>query len=250
MKSFGGKILKFILILLYPVIVVLLIAVSVVLFLRMRDVDNALDKYNEIYSTYDIQGTPKQNISNAMEDAREIVGELFMGLEESSREIESLRNQVESEQKDGFGEIRGRILAFVSQGESLNRYQRVCAEVTENANKQYCVSVSAIEASYNLVVPEGEYYVFAQLQDDPTSTEKAYYTEFVRCSKEGSGRCEESLSDTKILVTVDSGGIVQGIDPMDWPTIDDLTIPTDNVEEPEDSVEEEQAEESAPEEGQ
>lgn len=216
MKSFGGKVLKLLLLLLYPVVVVLLVAAGIVLFLRTRDINNALEKYNEIYSEYDIQGTPKQNISNAMEDTKSIVGELFESLDESSREIEDLKDKVESKQKDGYGEIKGSILAFVSQGESFNRYQRVCAETKENESKQYCVSVSAIGKTYTLVVPQGEYYVFAQLQDDTTNTAKAYYTDFVKCNQDGNANCEENLSDTKVLVTVESGGVIEGIDPIDW----------------------------------
>ena len=220
MKRILAKILKLILILLYPVIVVLLVVVSGILFLRMRNINDALEKYRKVDAEYSyVVARPfgaDVSISNAMDHIASIIENLSNSLEESSTEIGELKDKIESEQKDGFGEIRGSILAFVSQGQSFNRYQRVCAETKANKNKQHCVSVSAIGKKYILVVPEGEYYVFAQLQDSPENLNKAYYTEFVTCNQSEEPSCDENLSEKKILVKVESGETITGIDPIDW----------------------------------
>lgn len=217
MKKLLLKLFKFILILLYPVIVVLLIAVSVLLFVKTREMNSALETYESIYAENGIQGDNKNNVKTAMEDVKGIVSELFNEIAAKESEIEDLEDKVESEQKDGYGEIKGSILAFVSQGAEFNRYQRVCAETKDNVNKQYCVSVSAIGKTFSLVVPEGEYHVFAQLQDDSTNTAKAYYTQYVECNQLGAeDNCAESLRKSNVLVTVESGGSVDEVDPIDW----------------------------------
>lgn len=217
MKGFFGKFFKYLLLILYPVVVAVLIAVSVLLFMKTRDVNTALTNYNEIFSREEINGSPRENIANASEDLKDIVDELFVTIDQKNSEIEELKNKVESEQKDGFGEISGSILPFVSQGQDFNRYQRVCAELKDNENKQYCVSVSAIGKTYTLVVPEGEYYVFAQLQDDPSNTSKAYYTEYIKCAQDSDvDSCDGNLSANKALVVVESGGSVENVEPIDW----------------------------------
>ena len=187
------------------------------LFVKTRDINSALNTYQDIYQENGIGGERKQNVKSAMSDVKSIVKGLYDEIDAKDNQISDLEDKVESEQKDGFGEIKGSILAFVSEGSEFNRYQRVCAETKDNANKQYCVSVSAIGKTYTLVVPEGEYYVFAQLQDDKANTAKAYFTEFVQCNQAGAeDNCSEGLRKNKVLVPVASGGSVSNIDPIDW----------------------------------
>ncbi|MCA9381094.1 hypothetical protein KC678_02420 [Candidatus Dojkabacteria bacterium] len=229
MKKLALKLFKFILILLYPVIVVLLITVSILLFVKTRDINSALNTYQDIYQENDIQGDREQNVKSAMSDLKDIVNGQFEVINSKDSEISDLEDKVESEQKDGYGEVKGSILAFVTEGSSINSYQRVCAESKENTNKQYCVSASAIGKTYTLVVPEGEYYVFAQLQGDSVNTARAYYTEYVQCNQAGAeDNCSEGLRNNKVLVSVASGGSVSDIDPIDW-EIEGLNIQEQEV---------------------
>jgi hypothetical protein len=219
MKRLFRSFLKFVIILLYPVVVVLLIAVSVVLFLRMRDIDSAMNTYDDIYEDFDIKGSRQGSISNAMDDMYEIVDDLYGEIESREETIADLNTNIENEKKNGYGEIQGSILAFVTEGRSLGSYQRVCAETVENPDKQYCVSVSAIQKQYSLVVPEGQYYVSAQLQSADQSASKAYYTEFVQCiGDETQSNCNANLSNNNVLVEVTSSETVQNVDPIDWQT--------------------------------
>ena len=98
----------------------------------------------------------------------------------------------------------------------------ICAENTATGQKhctdrhlkgkKYTYSVG-----YRLTVPPGDYVVYAYLPNPARhgatwpSNHRAYYTEFVKC-----GMTENWPSHKKIVVRVQPGQTVTGIDPQDW----------------------------------
>ena len=96
--------------------------------------------------------------------------------------------------------------------------QQVCAESMQT-KKTICVDVEMAEnqPDFSLVVPPGDYYVFAQLRQpvgDFTSRYRAYFNEFVRCGIQVD--CNEALHQQYIPVHVESGSTVTEIQPHDW----------------------------------
>lgn len=95
--------------------------------------------------------------------------------------------------------------------------QTVCAEHTET-KKLVCTNLTTQvneKLGYRLTLPPGEYEVYAFLTaEGPTpgpTVHKAYYSEFVTCGLKAS--CP---SHAPIVVKVESGKTVSGVDPQDW----------------------------------
>ena len=212
---------KALFIILYPVLIVVLIVLLVTLIQQVNINKEAYAEYEKLYVEFDLQVGKKSDAKEGIVQIGEFTQALKEAFEQSKGKITELEEQIETEQKDGYGEIKGSILPFVTSGAGFNQYQRVCAESMTNKNVQYCVSVSAIQKDYVLVVPEGEYNVFATIQSDVVDSGRAYYTKFVECTKGAEGeKCAESLSGEKMLIKVESGGIVENIDPADWSGIE------------------------------
>ncbi|GAB4285574.1 MAG: hypothetical protein Kow0081_3450 [Candidatus Dojkabacteria bacterium] len=225
MKKYFRPFLKYLLVFLYPVIVIGAVVLGVMLFMRENDIRRAMNAYENIYDLEQITGEPKDGIINAMKDAERLVKEAYQLIDQKNKEISDLNDKIQKEKKVGYGEITGSVAQLVfSTGNDFNQYQRVCAQTVSNPDKQYCVSVAAVQREYSLVVPEGEYYIFAQLQDGSLPTAKAYYTEFVLCSrgavKQESECNPKDQSKNNIVVTVTNGQVVENIDPIDWNNID------------------------------
>lgn len=217
MRTFG----KALFIILYPILVVVLIVLLVALIQQVNINKEAYAEYEELYTEFELQAGKKADAQQGIAQIGEYTKALKDAFDQSKDRIAELEDQVETEQKDGYGEVKGSILPFVTAGAGFNQYQRVCAESVANTNIQYCVSVSAIQKDYILVVPEGEYNIFATIQSDIVDSGRAYYTKFVECTKGAEGeKCSESLSQEKIKITVESGGVVENIDPADWSGID------------------------------
>lgn len=90
----------------------------------------------------------------------------------------------------------------------------VCAQDIDNS-EIYC-EFEKLESDrfdygvgYRLQVPGGHYYVYAYIPERPE--QKAYYNEFVEC-----GLSANCPSHEKIVVEVESGELVTGINPQDW----------------------------------
>ncbi len=217
MKKLFWKIVKWFSIITYPVLLSVLIAVGFLLWQKERQISESLTTYKQMYSEQSIPGEPKNDISSAIKDVKDnIVSNLYKEISNLNSEIDSLNGMIESAEKEGYGEIRGSILPFVSNEFGLDQYQRVCAQEVDNLNKQFCVSVSAIKKDYALAVPAGSYYVYAQIQNASDDTFKAYYTEFVQCSRSEADNCGAALSDKNLIVNVEPSQVVTQIDPIDW----------------------------------
>lgn len=212
MRYFG----KALLIIMYPILIVVMIVLLVVLIQQTQENRDAYAEYEKLHEELSIPVEKKDNAKEGIKQVKEFALAIRDEYLNAQDKIETLEEQVETEQKDGYGEIRGSILPFVTEKQGLNQYQRVCAESVANRKVQYCVTVSSIQKDYVLVVPEGEYHVFATFADNP-EVGKAYYTEFVECSQGAEGsNCAESLSNEKVNVSVASGGVILNIDPADW----------------------------------
>lgn len=215
MRYFG----KALLIIMYPILIVVLIVLVVVLIQQTNENRKAYKAYENLHSELNIPVDKKDSAVDGINQVKDFAIALRNEFVSAQDEIKSLENQVETEQKDGYGEIRGSILPFVTSGTGFNQYQRVCAESVENKNIQYCVSVSAIQEDFVLVVPEGQYYVFSTIQNNP-ELGQAYYTKYIECSNGAEGQtCTESLSKENVTINIESGGTVLGVDPADWSNV-------------------------------
>jgi len=73
------------------------------------------------------------------------------------------------------------------------------------------------QVGYKLMVPPGDYHVYAYLPDPAKwgaafpRDYRAYYSEFVKC-----GQTINCKSHAPIVVRVKSGETLSGIDPQDW----------------------------------
>lgn len=93
-------------------------------------------------------------------------------------------------------------------GEGLPRDLKVCAEHVDT-KKRTCTSRRTKREHYELKVPAGTYYVFANSSE--WNGPPAYYSEFVTCGLDNS--CP---SHKPIPVSVRAGERRTGIDPGDW----------------------------------
>lgn len=207
MKALLGKVLKFLFILTYPLLVIGLIALGTLLFIRTRE-------FNELN-----KGNPQQQIIELQGD----VAELNQQISLKNTEISALKSSIEDLQTTGRGTVAGKIFPFVAAGASdFNQYQRVCAESTTNKNVQFCVTVSAIEQTYSINLPVGTYNVYAELfptpaADSPFAAYRAYYTQYVSCVREkGANQCDESKLGAAVNIEVKAGDSVVNVDPINW----------------------------------
>jgi hypothetical protein len=216
-KKFAKLFGKVLLIVMYPIFIVIIIVLSVLLFQQTKNNKDALKEYRSIYKSADIPASEKSKVKDGIKDIGVFISELKSEIQSQNTEIDNLKKQTEADKKEGYGEIRGSILSFVASDGGLNLYQRVCAELKENANLQYCLTVSSIKKDFSLLVPAGEYYVYAEvIGSTEFANTKAYYTEFVKCTQDGGVQCSESLSDKKVLISVTSGSVKDDVDPQNW----------------------------------
>jgi hypothetical protein len=217
---FIGKVLFYIS---YPLLIVGVVVLSVIYLQNRKENKDAIKEYESGYEQYSESEATRKTVKNAVRDLVSLIESKQNEINDKEEEIGELQSKIEKGQAEGYGEITGAILPFVTSQTKLNQYQMVCAESTTNQNKMYCVSVSAVQKQYSLIVPNGEYHVFARIQGEPSSDPlfmyKAYFTKYVECGANGEGNCAESLSAEKVLVKVDSSAKLENVDPIDWQTL-------------------------------
>lgn len=219
---FVGKVLFFVS---YPLLIIALATSGYFLYQSHKEVKDAKAEYVSIYENNSVMsGDPKSTIKEGFSDLGNRIDYLLNVIKEKDKDIASLTKEIESDKKQGYGELQGKVTQLVfADKESVNQYQRVCAESKSNANRQFCVAVSSIQGRYSLVLPEGEYYISAQIQGSEAGG-KAYFTEFVKCSQtDADAECAAKLSEEKVAVKVESGKVSSNIDPVDWKLVAPVT---------------------------
>uniref|UniRef100_A0A7C4R6D4 Carboxypeptidase regulatory-like domain-containing protein n=1 Tax=candidate division CPR3 bacterium TaxID=2268181 RepID=A0A7C4R6D4_UNCC3 len=130
-------------------------------------------------------------------------------LEEKNKEEEKKKEEEEAEKSIGF--IEGS-LSYPSS--YIPQNMKVCAQNLKT-KKEYCTTEQlygpkyTYNVGYKLEVPAGEYNVYASVPEK--STEKAYYSEYVKC-----GLKSNCNSHEPVKVTVSKDQITEEIDPVDW----------------------------------
>lgn len=217
MKKIIRNGLKWFLVVLYPFVIVGLVVFGFLYLTKSNEINEAQTEYKKIQRTYEIETSTDTSLIKSFRTLAQEIDKRDQKVGELESQIEDLKTKIESGEKTGLGLIQGAILPFVTSQNGLRQYQMVCAELVDNSNKQYCVSVSAIQKKYSLNLPEGNYYVFATVLNNPEYTEKAYYTEFVVCSNsEENKTCSEKLRANKVVVKVQADKTVENVDPVDW----------------------------------
>lgn len=217
MKKILKKGIKLFLIVLYPFVLFGLVFFGFLYLTKNNEINEAQAEYKKIQKTYEVEASTDTSLVKSLKSLTQEIEKRNKKIDELELQIEELKTKIESSEKTGLGLIQGSILPFVTNQNGLRQYQMVCAELVDNSNKQYCVSVSAIQKKYSLNLPEGDYYVFATVLNNPEYTEKAYYTEFVVCSNsEENKTCSEKLRDNKVVIKVQADKKVENVDPVDW----------------------------------
>ncbi len=113
-----------------------------------------------------------------------------------------------------YGNIMGN-LAYPSEG---NPAQEVCAVNIQNSNLKFCIDTNDGQDSFNLKVPDGEYYVYTSLKKqmgDFVPAYRAYYNQFVLCGLET--KCDDDQHHkTFIPVKIENSKTAENINPYDW----------------------------------
>jgi hypothetical protein len=217
MKKIFRNGLKWLLVILYPFVVVALVIFGVLYLTKNGEIVEAQNEYKKVQRTYNIEASADQPIAKLIRVVATEIDSKDQALSDAEKEIEDLKSKIENGEKTGLGLIQGAILPFVTNQNGLRQYQMVCAELVDNTNRQYCITVSAIQKKYSLNLPEGEYNVFATVLNSQEYSDKAYYTEFVVCStSEKNTSCAEALREKKISVKVGADKTVENVDPVDW----------------------------------
>ena len=110
-----------------------------------------------------------------------------------------------------IGTIKGQA-SYPSEG--LPSDEEICAQdISNTSTAPICVNVGKTQTiNYELTVPVGTYYVYAQLSSAPNY--KAYYNEYSKCGN--SVDCPEAGHKQYIKVNVAANVIVENVDPGDW----------------------------------
>ncbi len=110
-------------------------------------------------------------------------------------------------------ELLGRISGSLGYPSEFLPAQVVCAETLTGVEVD-CITTLDGQSVYELEVPPGEYYVYAELKKDmggALDSYRAYYNVFVEC-----GLSVECDSHENIVVKVESDSDTTGVNPVDW----------------------------------
>lgn len=218
MKRVFQLLRKVLLVFLYLFFVVASVVLAVLLYLKITELNTINSAYAETALLLNQSEEESQvTIDNLQNSFRELNSEVSR----LNTENANLKNELDRQLKNGYGTIRGKILPLLVGSSTFSQYQLVCAESVLNASLKYCVTASAYDSTFTLVLPSGAYNVSANIVSSGTNINSDYkgvYSEFVKCVKEnGESGCNKSALSGKILtVQVDSGKTVSNIDPTDW----------------------------------
>jgi hypothetical protein len=206
------RLLKIFLKLLIFLFVASLIASSVVLALLFNDArkekNNLANKLSEVVQERDRLASTADESQTSLQKK----------IDDLEREVDSLKSEnakLKNTSISGFGKIKGKVTPIVIDGENFSEYQVVCAQDVEVESRLYCVGVSSLKGEYTLLIPEGQYIVFATPINANTigSSLRVYYTEYVACLRSEESKCQDN--DEIKIVNVLEGKVVEGVDPLD-----------------------------------
>ncbi len=185
-----------------------------------------LNQYNDLNGLY---SQAQDNLNKSSTDSKATIGNLQQSFNDLNTEVTSLKaenqglkNQLDKQSKEGYGEIDGKISGQIILGnDNLSQYQFVCAQNVSNASLFYCLSVSSITQNYALIVPAGTYQVYAKVlgKDNQVALPdyKGVYSEFVKCVIEkGAAACDTALSGKVVNVEIKPSQKISDINPVDW----------------------------------
>lgn len=221
MKRFLRNVLKFCLVVLILASFGINIGLTIAFLVKNKEVNELNNLYLLAQSNLNQSASEKDlTIENLQSSFRELNDEI-QGLR---NENNTLKEQLDSTVQEGFGQIKGEILPFIVGDSSFSQYQLVCAQNVSNRNLQYCITVSALEKDYTLVVPAGKYEVTARIASNDSNIViakyKGTYTEYIKCAKEkASSQCNKSQLTKPVQIEIKSNQTLEHIDPIDWLTV-------------------------------
>lgn len=221
-KNFFKRLLKVGFYLTYIILIVAVIVLGILSFTKTRE----LDSVNRLYT--DAQG----NLNKSDDEKTLTIENLQTSYQELNDEVNRLKSEnselksvVEKKKAEGYGEINGKVFPFIVGDSSFSQYQYVCAENSQNKSLQHCVTVSAIDQNFKIILPAGKYTVSARIlakdSTNPIATHKAIYSEYVKCVDEKSAaECNTAELSTKpVVIEVKDGSILNEINPVDWTAV-------------------------------
>ncbi len=218
MKKFLHLLRKILLIGLYLFFVIVSIVLAVLLYTKTKELNDINSAYRDTTVLLNSNQEESQvTIDNLQGSFRELNSEV----ERLKAENAELDTELQRQIKNGYGTIKGSIFPLLVGDSSFSQYQLVCAQSTNNSSTKYCVTVSAYESDFTLVLPSGNYNLMSNIVTSNNSLNLEYtarYTEFVKCVKEkGEANCnKDQLSGKVLTIKVESGQTVNNIDPTDW----------------------------------
>lgn len=209
---------KLLLIGLYLFFVVTSVVLAVLLYTKTKELNDINSAYSE---TSVLLNNSTEESQVTIENLQSSFRELNSEVERLKSENEQLETELQRQIKNGYGTIKGTIFPLLVGDSTFSQYQLVCAQSTNNASLKYCVTVSAYDSNFTLVLPSGTYNLMANIVTNNSTLDLQYtarYTEFVKCIKEkGEANCnKDELSGKVLLVKVESGQTVNNVDPTDW----------------------------------
>lgn len=220
MQKFIRAVAKFFFYMTYPIILIALIVSLVFNYIQQQEIAKVNDTFIQARDELNADNQDKQV---TIEDLRQEFNNLNARIETLQQENAKLQADLSNFKEKGLATITGKIFAVVtSSKQGFSQYQMVCAELISNNKTQYCVTVSALDQTFALNLPAGEYKVYAQLFPQPEATSdlygvKAYYTDYVKCVQEkDSNQCNAPKLSAPVVVSAKSGAVVSKVDVIDW----------------------------------
>lgn len=165
-----------------------------------------------------------------------VLGDYYLAYQspqDSCTNIKSIQKLVDkkteliAEAFDRITDSEGQLLPVVQQGSISGSYlpntdgsttYSMCAELTDKS-KSYCQTFYYEDPKfvygigYEIMVPAGDYYVYATASDNPRNpkVKRAYYDKAVLC-----GMLPKCTDKTPVTVHVTSGAEHKNIDPISW----------------------------------
>src|SRR5690606_20133643 len=101
----------------YPLMLVAIVVLGILFFTERQTNNSALNEYKTFLSEKAPNSTPKNNIKDSVTELISIINAFNTEVENLKEENQKLANSLEEGKKEGYGEIQGNILPFVTTQE-------------------------------------------------------------------------------------------------------------------------------------